>query len=157
MNEGERAQHAYEFGHDGGSLLFPAFAYILLGIGVGCGEEEAGLVPEVGHKVDAALHETHHAGDVFVAEVGRIHAVGFKHGAEQLGQTLVGGILKIFVVKPASFLVGKLGSGARTVVEGKFADKLVHRHDFGVVARAPSEQREKVDYRFGKIARLAIA
>ncbi len=157
LERGESAQHADEFGQDGGSLLLPAFAYILLGIGVGSGEEEAGLVPEIGHKVDAPLHETHHAGDVFVAEVGRIHAVGFKHGAEQLGQTLVGGVLKIFVVKPAAFLVGKLGSGARAVVEGEFADKLVHRHDFGVIAGAPSEQREKVDYRLGQIARLAIA
>ena len=110
-------EHTDQLGEYGGGVLLPALAYILLGIRLGCLEEEAGLLPEIGHEIDASLHQAHGTGDILVSEIVGVHTVGAEHRLEKLGHLGVGCLLEILVVEPASLLVGKLCARARAVVE----------------------------------------
>ena len=61
------------------------------------------------------------------------------------------------MVEPLAFLKVELCATLRAVLEREQADKLVHRQDFLVIARIPSEKSEEIDYSLRKIARLAVA
>ena len=75
----------------------------------------------------------------------------------ELRQIGVAHLLQVFMVEPLAFLKVELCATLRAVLEREQADKLVHRQDFLVIARIPSEKSEEIDYSLRKIARLAVA
>ena len=75
----------------------------------------------------------------------------------ELRQIGVAHLLQVFMVEPLAFFKVELCTALRAMLEREQADKLVHREDFLVVARIPSEKSEEIDHCLRKIARLAVA
>ena len=78
------AQNLHQFAHNARSIGTPAFLHVLLGVGLGGHEEEAGLVPQLFHEIDTTLHQGHDLGQVGIGIVLHLHAVLLQHRLEQL-------------------------------------------------------------------------
>ena len=61
------------------------------------------------------------------------------------------------MIEPFALLEVKFGSGARAVLKREFLDKLIHVHDFGIVAGVPAEQSQEVDHSLRQIAAFTVA
>ena len=81
----------------------------------------------------------------------------FQHGFEQLCQLVVVHVHQVLVVEPLALLEVEFGALARTVVDGKFLDELVHREHLAVVTGIPAQQGEEVDHGLRQVTGLTVA
>ena len=89
--------------------------------------------------------------------VGIGMAVFGKNRHEHFCQFLVGHFLQIFMVEPFAFFEIEFCAALRAVFEREELNEFVHRHDFLVVTRIPSEKGKEVDDSFRQIAGFTVA